>query len=473
MSSRERSVAIVGAGPAGMGAAVEAGGAGALVTLIDSGSRWGGQYWRHRRSLQSDPDLYHDMQVYEGLSRRLHELQDSGRLRHLPSHHVWAVRADERGVQVSAVDRTDPEQLVEVTVDADRLILATGTYDRPVPFPGWDLPGVMTVGAAQALLKGSGVLVGRRVLVAGTGPFLLPVAAALVKRGATVVGVHEANHPLGWLPHMRAVVSVPARIGEATGYLATLARHGIRVRNRSMVVAAHGTDQVESVTTVRLDRDGNPRAGTEREHEVDTVAVSYGFAIQSELPLQVGCAMDVTSDGTLATTIDEVQATTMQHVYAVGETTGIGGAREALLEGRIAGTHAAGVIVGADLLASRNNQRRFGAAINDVYPVPHAWMSALESDTVVCRCEEVTVGEIDAALALGARDTRTVKLLSRSGMGWCQGRECGYATACLIGRRINRPPDLASGAERPVAAPIPLGAISRPAESTTTGKKIN
>ncbi len=100
-----------------------------------------------------------------------------------------------------------------------------------------------------------------------------------------------------------------------------------------------------------------------------------------------------------------------------------------------------------------------------VYPVPAAWLTGLRADTLVCRCEEVTVAEIDAALVLGARDTRTVKLLSRSGMGWCQGRECGFATSCLVAHRTGQPPDPSNGVDRPVAVPVPLGVI---AEAATT-----
>jgi NADPH-dependent 2,4-dienoyl-CoA reductase/sulfur reductase-like enzyme len=448
-----------------MAAAVEAGRAGAHVTIVDAAATWGGQYWRHRGAdLSADRDLHHDIETFDELDRALHQLRRDGRLTYRAQHQVWAVRADTDGCAVHAVDRTGKP--VERSVAADRLVLATGAYDRPVPFPGWDLPGVMTAGGAQALLKGHGVLAGRRVVVAGTGPFLLPVAAGLAARGATVIGVHEANHPMHWLRHPRAIAGAASKLGEAAGYAATLARYRIPVRHGSIVVAAHGDGQLERVTVARLDGAGRIRPGTRRELTADVLAIGYGFATQSELPQQAGAVLHVTADRTLAVSTDDEQRTSNPRVFAAGEATGVGGAQLAIVEGRIAGRAAAGGAPIPDLVRHRDRLRRFAAAMHAVYPVPTAWLTGLHADTLVCRCEEVTVAEIDAALALGARDTRTVKLLSRAGMGWCQGRECAFATGCLIAHRTGQPPDPSNGADRPVAAPVPLGAV---AEATTEG----
>ena len=169
-------------------------------------------------------------------------------------------------------------------------------------------------------------------------------------------------------------------------------------------------------------------------------------------------------------TTDGTQRTSNPRVFAAGELTGIGGAQLAVAEGIVAGTGAAAASRAAAGPAStalraavraRDRLRRFAAAMHAVYPVPPFWLDTLEPSTVVCRCEEVSVAEIDAAIEAGARDARAVKLLSRSGMGWCQGRECGYATSCLVAARTGQPLDLASGAARPVAAPIPLGLLAR------------
>jgi D-hydroxyproline dehydrogenase subunit alpha len=292
-----------------------------------------------------------------------------------------------------------------------------------------------------------------------------------------VLGVHEANRGIGWLRQLPAAASQPAKLREAAGYAIDLARHRIPLRTGSVVVAAHGADRLAAVTVARLDGAGNVRDHTRRRLAVDVLAIGYGFSTQSELPLQAGCALSATSDGTLAVSTDSTQRTSNPRVYAAGETTGIGGAQLAVAEGIVAGVSAARAAghspanptrsdaarsdaTLAAALRSRDRLRRFAAAMHAVYPVPRFWLDTLEPDTVVCRCEEVTVAEIDAAIGNGARDARSVKLLSRAGMGWCQGRECGYATSCLTASRTGQPLDLASGAGRSVATPIPLGLVA-------------
>jgi D-hydroxyproline dehydrogenase subunit alpha len=475
-------LAVIGAGPAGLAAAVQAARSGLRVTLIDAGAYFGGQYWRHGPAgITGDADLHHDVHVYTGLAAQAEQLIEQGRIAYLPEHHVWNLAADAAGSIVHTVSRANPAQPTELTVYSDYLALAAGAYDRQVPFPGWELPGVITVGAAQSLLKGSGIAVGRRVLVAGTGPFLLPVAAALATRGSTVLGVHEANHPVGWLRHLPALAGQPGKLGEASAYALALARHRVPVRHRSVVVAAHGTDQLEAVTVGRLDRTGALKSATLERIPSDVLAVGSGFIPQPELALMAGCAMHTTPDQTLAVTTNTRQATTNPRVFAAGETTGVGGAQLAVAEGILAGAAAAQAagspVYGGpqrllDVTARRDRLRRFASALHAVYPVPTVWMDHLEPDTIVCRCEEVTVADINRAVDLGARDARTVKLLSRSGMGWCQGRECGYATSCLLARRTGQDLDLASGAARPIATPIPLGVVARmtamPPEPTTS-----
>jgi len=477
-SDHVRDVLVVGAGPAGLAAVTRAASHGARVALVDAGPAPGGQYWRQPDSSRAAGDesvdcgatglgpeslghFHHDLAAYRELVELLHRQRQEGRIDYRPRHHVWAIDRDDDRFRVHAVDHGS-EQERSVTLTGARLILATGAYDRQVPFPGWDLPGVVTAGGAQALLKGHGVRVGRRVVVAGTGPFLLPVAAGLATAGATVAGVHEAASPRAWLRHAAPVGRNLTKLGEGFGYARTLARHRVSVRSRSVLVAAHGAERLESVTVARSDGRGGTVPGSEQRVACDALAVGWGFTPQLELPLALRCAHRVDVDGSVVCVTDDDQQTTVAGVYVAGETCGVGGAALALVEGVIAGAAAAGVpVVAAKVRRRRNALRSFATAMHRAHPVPSGWPSRLDADTVVCRCEEVTAGRLhDAVDELGVTDARSAKLLTRTGMGWCQGRVCGYATACLTSTWTGTAYSPGVVGTRPIASPVTLGALA-------------
>jgi NADPH-dependent 2,4-dienoyl-CoA reductase/sulfur reductase-like enzyme len=460
-------VVVVGAGPAGLAAATRAAAAGCTVALVDAGHRVGGQYWRQPAGAAlREVDLahlHHDLGTYAALRAELDDHVCAGRVQHLHEHHVWTVGHEGERFVVRMVDRSDAAhpEAPQVRIAGRRLVLAPGAYDRQVPFPGWDLPGVLTAGGAQALLKGHGVAAPGRIVVAGTGPFLLPVAAGLAASGADVVGVHEAASPARWLRHGATLARNAGKLGEAVGYARTLTRHRVPVRTRSVLVAAHGVDQLEAVTVARVGRDGVAASGSEERIAADTLAVGWGFTPQLELPLALGCATRVDTDGSLVCRVDDDQQSSVPGVYVAGEACGVAGAAVAVIEGTLAGDAAAGRAGGdVRLKRRRASLRRFAAAMHDAHPVPSGWPERLEPDTVVCRCEEVTSARLRAAVADGAFDARAAKLVVRTGMGWCQGRVCGYATACLTARWSGRAYDPAALATRPVAAPVTLGELA-------------
>ncbi|HET8614173.1 MAG TPA: NAD(P)/FAD-dependent oxidoreductase [Actinomycetales bacterium] len=466
---RAYDVAVVGGGPAGMSAAVAAVDAGARVALIDGGSALGGQYWRHPpdRALATEvAGQHHGLRHYRRLARSIAAQERSGRLDVLTRHDVWTLeRNGDHGFAARVIDRaaaTEQERVVR----ASALVLAPGAYDRQVPFPGWTLPGVMTAGGVQALLKGSATVAGQRVLVAGTGPFLLPVAAGLASAGATVVGVHEASSTAEWASHPGAVARNVTKLAEGAGYAARLARHRVPYRLRSTVLEAHGDDQVQEVTTARLDSAGRVRPGTEERVAVDVLAVGWGFTPQLELPLALGCATRTDTDGSLVVVVDDEQRTTVGGIFVAGEACGVGGAALAAVEGRIAGAAAARALGHDAPVAARDRRQRtalrgFARAMHRTYPVPEPWLDRVTDDVLVCRCEEVSAGRLrEVVEELGADDPRSAKLMARVGMGWCQGRVCGYPASCLVAHWTGTDVDPAQLASRPVATPVPLAALA-------------
>ncbi|MBP2320232.1 NADPH-dependent 2,4-dienoyl-CoA reductase/sulfur reductase-like enzyme [Kibdelosporangium banguiense] len=411
-------VVVVGAGPAGISAARAAASRGAHVVLVDAGPSVGGQFYRQP---------FDQPRTVPGVE-------------HLPSTVVWAIEG--RRVHLLSGPADGPGRRAR-TVDADALVLATGAYDRTVPFPGWDKRGVYTAGAAQILAKEQRLAIGRRVLVSGTGPFLFAVTKSLLDVGAEVVGVLEANSPARWLRHAFAGRS---KLFEAARYMALLARHRIPYMTRMAVVAAHGTDHVHEATVGRLDADWNVVAT--KRIQADAVCVGYGFTPQLELAVAAGCEL---ADGFVK--VDIAQRTSVPGIFAAGEVTGIGGADLAAAEGMVAGIVAAGGEAPPEVLRRVRQGRRFAAALADAHPIRPGWQGWLSGETTICRCERVTYAAMqDAIVSRGATGARAVKLVSRVGLGRCQGRTCLRNAADLTGVTFTD--------RRPIAAPLRLGELA-------------
>ncbi|NUP78545.1 MAG: FAD-dependent oxidoreductase, partial [Nonomuraea sp.] len=301
-------------------------------------------------------------------------------------------------------------------------------------------------------------------------PFLLPVATGLAAAGATVAAVAEANGTLGWLRDPVGAASVPGKGFEAVQYAALMARHRIPYRTRTVITEIVGESRVEAVRLSAADRDGRPH-GPVREVAADLVALGWGFTPSLELPLMLGAATRKDVDGSLVATVDPFQRSGVPGLYVAGEATGVGGAVLARQEGRLAalalarslGRPADPALMGR-LRRSIVRGRRFAAAMHRTYPVPRAWTEWLRDRTLVCRCEEVSYGDLrEAHDDLGAEDPRTLKMLARPGMGWCQGRVCGFATAGIaacLSRRETTADDLRPLSTRSLAAPVPLGELA-------------
>ncbi|MDT0482644.1 NAD(P)/FAD-dependent oxidoreductase [Streptomyces doebereineriae] len=460
----EPSLAVIGAGPAGLAATLAAAARGIRVTLIDSAAEAGGQFYRQPApalGARRPQALHHQWRTWERLRDGLRAHVQAGTVRHVTDHHVWFVeRRDSPGFAVHALVGPEQEQPAEVRAAA--VLLATGGYEKVLPFPGWTLPGVITAGGAQAMLKGGLVLPGRTAVVAGTGPLLLPVATGLAAAGATVAALVDSADPKSFVRRSRALAGRPGKVAEGAQYAGRLLRHRVRTVLHHTVVAAHGAERLEAVTIAALDRDGRVRQDTRRRLVCDTLAVSHGMLPHTDLADALGCRVDGTD-----VYVDDEQRTDVPGVWAAGETTGIGGSALSLAEGHIAGRSIAARLAGrapdpgewAAAARTRAGLRAFFAAVDSVYVPPAHWAEQVSDGTVVCRCEEVSAGTVrEAVRELGAGDLRTVKLLTRAGMGWCQGRVCGPGVAGVAGCAE-------TAGRRPFARPVPLGVLARAGET--------
>jgi NADPH-dependent 2,4-dienoyl-CoA reductase/sulfur reductase-like enzyme len=382
---------IIGAGPAGMSAALAAASSGARIIVLDDNPLPGGQIWR------DGPQAKVPNQARQ-MRERLHA-----------NHHI----RHHGGTRVIAC--SGPKQLLVEDADHgwligyDKLILCTGARELLLPFPGWTLPGVTGAGGLQALIKGGLPVQGQRVVIAGSGPLLLASAATAKHSGADVLRIAEQASSSAVAAF---ALQLPRWPGKLVQSFSLFDRH---YRTGSYVVAALGNERLEGV---RLRQQGNIV-----ELACDRLACGFGLIPNTQLGQALGCALDGT-----ALAVDAWQTTSQADHYAAGECTGFGGSELALVEGAIAGHAAVGNIAAARQLRPRRARwQGFAKALNRAFSLDPQLKSLAQADTLVCRCEDVPY----AALA-GHVDWRTAKLASRCGMGACQGRVCGGAVQYLF-----------------------------------------
>ncbi len=453
MREADADLAVIGGGPAGLAAATAAAECGARVALLDAFERPGGQY-----TMQPPPRQPAASSRQARLGAEAVAAAERAGVRLFSGRSVWAVYPG-FGIAASGAEGG-------LVLRARALVSAGGAQDRLLPFPGWTLPGVMTPGAGQRLAKLSGVPAGRRVVLAGSGPFLLAVAASLLKAGGGLAAYVEAGRPRpGWLAHL---LRHPAQWGEAGRLLLPLATSGASRFFGHCVVEALGEGRLEAVRIAPLDAGGRPLLDRSRILEdVDALLVGYGFRPQVEVTMLLGAGhrFDEASGGWSVETDPQTGATSVPGLFAAGEVSGVAGYRPAVAGGRIAGLGAADYLGFGESRDRRRRlarglagARRFADGLNRLFPPPADLSALLHDDTLVCRCEDVTAGSIRAALGEGAqRNGGAVKLWTRAGMGPCQGRICGWAIARLVARETGRTLEsVGVNAPRIPLQPVPL-----------------
>ena len=399
-------VLVVGAGPAGIAAAVTAAEAGQRVALLDDNPAAGGQIWR------SGGDLHAQARAWLGRLEASATVRLQGwRVVDCPEPYVVRAETDGRPAVRETGRQAEPNC---ADFCYKNLILATGARERFLPFPGWTLPNVMGAGGLDAMVRGGLPIAGKRVIVAGTGPLLVAVAAHLAEHGAKILAVCE-QAPLARLARFAMhLLREPGKLWQGAGYSRTMGP--ARIRTGCWPMAAHGDDRLRRVTL---------RHGTKQwELDCDYLACGFHLIPNTELPALLGCRI---SDGFVAT--DETMRTSIENVYCVGEPTGIGGVDLSLLEGQIAGLAAVGQQALTKPLVRRRHARlSFVRALADACRLDPRLGTLATEQTIVCRCEDVRFE------ALRRRTSwREAKLHTRCGMGPCQGRICGGATEFLFG----------------------------------------
>jgi len=449
--SRKADCVIVGAGPAGLEAAIAASAFGLSVLVLDERSAAGGQYFKPPSS-GSRKDV-RDAQHRAGDALREHFDQTSATIEREAT--VWFTRAEGDGFTLRYT-KFGREQIVS----ACAVILATGAHEKPAPVPGWCSPGVMTIGAAQTYARRYGVAPGKKILIAGQGPLGLQLAAELLDMGVDVVGVAERSKmKLAGLTRM--TFANPRLAATGAGYLAGLWRQRVPLWPGSEVIHIGDPDPQDSMRDVTL---AALETGETRTVRADAVCMGDGFLPQLELARLLGCGIEMDGSGLPIVTRADDGATDVAGVWIAGDGGGLGGAQVALAQGRLAGLAAARHCerdAAADPRTQRRlrKARRFQSALWTAFDAPPRKPPA--DSTIVCRCESVTAGAIREALDKQATDSGAIKRSTRCGMGRCQGRFCTSTLVGLLAERGIDAPASSLVAPQLPARPTRIGLVTR------------
>ncbi|MEW9613574.1 NAD(P)/FAD-dependent oxidoreductase [Shinella sp. S4-D37] len=447
---------IVGAGPAGVRAAETLVKAGLRPVVLDEGFRAGGQIYR--RPPVEDGRGYRAR--YGSEARRaeaLHKTFDAlaGAIDYRPETLVWNVSRD-------GGDRLD---LLSTGAHGElpftHLLLATGATDRVLPFPGWTMPGVYTLGAAQTALKAQGCTVGERIVFMGSGPLLYLVAWQYAKAGATVAAVLDTASFSAKIHLAHLALHAPRIVALGASYGLRLMLAGVPIRYGVRPVRVEGEARVEGL---RYTSGGKSRT-------VACDALAYGFALRPETQLAdlAGCAFRFEPrDRAWLPAADSLGRTGRAGVYVAGDGAGIAGADAAEIRGKLA---AMALLADLGRPVDVAERTRLSRALDGIYrerqllekafPFPADWFETVDPDTALCRCEEIRLGEaVDAITSGKAAEINRLKALTRVGMGRCQGRMCAAAAAELLcGLRRDTPAAMGRLRAQAPVKPIPLGFV--------------
>lgn len=415
-------VLIVGAGPAGIRAAQTLVAAGLRPVVVDEGARAGGQiYRRPPPGFTRPPETLYGPEAPK--ARALHAVFDrlvaEGRVDHVPQASVLGFSA--AGAHVAGSDGAR-------IVPHDHLILATGATDRLAPVPGWQAPGVYSLGATQIALKAQGVALGQRIVLAGSGPLLTLVAYQLLKAGADVAAVLDTA-PL--TAQARAIPGMLARPVFALRGVAMRARLG---RRYHAGVTLH---RIESDATGPVALHWSTAGGRQMRTDCDMVGMGWHLRAETQLAGLAGAEFDYSEVWAQWLPRTDRMGRLRPGVYLAGDGLRILGADGAEVAGRLAAAACLADMgrpapdTAADL-ARLDRLERFAQGIARAFPWPAAMVRALPDATVVCRCEGITAGTLRATVDHGGAEANRVKSLGRIGMGRCQGRFCQLAAAELI-----------------------------------------
>lgn len=451
-------VLIVGAGPAGMAAAVTARRFGLDVLVVDDQAAPGGQIWRSIETVAATSRGAILGDSYRAGLGSAQAFRASG-AQYQAGAQLWHIEPGFRAIL--SHDRKAR------TVPAKAVILATGAQERPVPFPGWTLPGVLTVGAAQILLKSSGQIPSEPVWVAGSGPLPLLYMTQLLRAGGQIAAFLDTTPPgrlREALPHLPKALRAAGDLLKGLGWSMSLGTSGIKIVRHVVDVEAIGKEQIEALRYRTAD-------GQEQTAPAKILLVHEGVVPNIHAPMALGCAVAWRDDqDCYVPELDRWGESSQTNLFVAGDGAGVAGAVAAELRGQLAALRIAEKLGRATAQTTATEAtpllRKLGRELAlrpflDTLFRPRSQIFAPADDTIVCRCEEITARGIRAMVTVGEPGPNQVKAFTRAGMGPCQGRQCGYTVTRILAEAEGRKAaDVGFYRVRPPLKPVTLGELA-------------
>jgi NADPH-dependent 2,4-dienoyl-CoA reductase/sulfur reductase-like enzyme len=458
MRAKDCDVVVVGSGIAGIAAARKMAESHLRILVLDENLHPGGQILRH-------------LPKTGGVAQHFNPWVKAGQsiVSHLKDKRITLMnQAKVLGIEDPRVLIIEEKRGKTFEVKPRAILFATGARERFLPFKGWTLPGVFSTGAVQILMKSAGLLPARQILIGGAGLFLFTVAYEYVRSRGRVLALLDQGFLRGKVPSLTLLFAHILKFAEGSSYLGRLIFSRVEVRHGTMIVEARGKKNLQDVVAGRVDRKGRLIRGSEKVYKTPALAVGHGFVPNIELPQIAGCAL--THDGALGGWIVKVTdglETTEEDIFAAGEITGIGGARKSMIEGYIS---AASILqkfgkgVEKSSLSRLKEERRkhlcFGRYFNALYKVPGHAVASIADEAVVCRCEDLTMGDIKKAISEGHDTPGAIKKALRVGMGNCQGRTCGPVLHDILSLYAGRPGrEIPPFSARIPVKPVPMSSL--------------
>lgn len=428
-------VVVVGAGPAGLAAAVAASRAGAGVALVDTQPRAGGLFLAERAA---SPFNDESTRAVDDLIERLHrepvDLYYESR--------VWAV-GGKRSLAIRQPDRS-------FFLDADRIVLATGGFDRRVAFPGWTLGGVQSAREFVRSLRAGKSLSGRKMLLVGAGAMLRWLAVEAVTSGGEIIAVVESSTRRRGIAVIAESLPFRSNLQAYDRPLQSLQKAKTSFMEGYALVEARGADSVQQAIVARMDASGNVDRSSEKMFDVDEIVLGFGTAPAFELPQVLGCSVEfLPKRGVFSLKVDDRYQTTEHGIFTAGDLTAATDVQMAIQQGRIAGVSAAeqvGRIVESEargrLIESRRDLEklgRFADYLATLAPFPAGLSELPREDTIVCPCEGVRAGEVRRAVGDWGPALAGIQAATGCGSGACHGRICGSIIQHIAARFADRP----------------------------------